>query len=90
MLYVAKPLACSVSLMILILQVIYDVDSYSCKVLCGLHQIITLQIGYLNCSHLTITTRGHSESADLRQGSSSVSTYFCYGIQCTKEIKIAI
>ena len=23
-------------------------------------------------------TRGHSESADLRQGSSSVSTYFCY------------
>ncbi len=23
-------------------------------------------------------TRGHSESADLRQGSSSVSTYFCH------------
>ena len=31
----------------------------------------------INCN-ISKTTRGHSESADLRQGSSSVSTYFCY------------
>ncbi len=28
--------------------------------------------------HKSCRTRGHSESADLRQGRSSVSTYFCY------------